>query len=114
MKNFILSIFISLIFVNKSMSFIPNFSQVYPLHLSNVDSINIIRNIADTLPNIDLIGHQVLLSNKEIIPKILDSDSIPDDIKKEIILSIIKICQNGDNFGTLLLDNYFHIVEKIL
>tara|TARA_B100000900_G_C20486894_1_gene677845 strand:- start:646 stop:960 length:315 start_codon:yes stop_codon:yes gene_type:complete len=80
----------------------------------NIDNISIVRSIANILPNVDKIGHQVLLNNQEIIPSILENDSIPDDIKKEIILSIIKASQYGDNFGTFLLDRYHHIADILL
>lgn len=80
---------------------------------SSIDSESIVRGIANFLPNIDLIGHQVLLNNKDLIPIILENDNIPYEIKKDIILSIIKISQYGDSFGGVLLENYYHIVEKI-
>ncbi len=80
----------------------------------NVENISIVRSIANILPNVDKIGHQVLLNNQEIIPSILDNDSIPDDIKKDIILSIIKASQYGDGFGTFLLDKYHHIADILL
>lgn len=80
----------------------------------NIDNISIVRSIANILPNVDKVGHQVLLSNQEIIPSILENDSIPDDIKKEIILNIIKASQYGDIFGTFLLEKYHNIADILL
>tara|TARA_E500000178_G_C17037751_1_gene764396 strand:+ start:6543 stop:6893 length:351 start_codon:yes stop_codon:yes gene_type:complete len=91
------------------INYIPDPTQIS----SSLDNISIVRGIANFLPNIDLIGHQVLLSNKELIPLILEKDNIPDDIKKELILGIIKMTQYGDSFGGILLENYYHIVDKI-
>tara|TARA_B100001248_G_scaffold262646_1_gene260368 strand:- start:7399 stop:7782 length:384 start_codon:yes stop_codon:yes gene_type:complete len=126
MPNFFLKFFIFLGVITKGISFnlinsvntIPKLSEINyipdPSQISSgIDSISIVKGIANFLPNIDLVGHQVLLSNKELIPLILEKDNIPDDLKKEAILAIIKFSQYGDTFGGLLLDKYYHIVDKI-
>ena len=79
-----------------------------------IDKREVVRDIANFLPNIDLIGHQVLLANKDLIPIIYDMDNIPYDLKKDIILGIIKLSQYGDSFGGILLNNYHHFVDIIL
>ena len=126
MPNFILQFFLLIGIISKGISFnlvrtvdvVPKLSEINyipdPIQISsNLDNISIVRGIANFLPNIDLIGHQVLQSNKELIPIILEKDNIPDDIKKELILGIIKMTQYGDSFGGILLENYYHIVDKI-
>ncbi len=126
MPNFILQFFLIMGIISKSISFnlvktiniVPKLNEINyipdPTQISSsLDNISIVRGIANFLPNIDLIGHQVLLSNKELIPLILEKDNIPDDIKKELILGIIKMTQYGDSFGGILLENYYHIVDKI-
>ena len=126
MPNYILQFFLIVGIISKGISFnlvktisiVPKLNEINyipdPTQISSsLDNISIVRGIANFLPNIDLIGHQVLLSNKELIPLILEKDNIPDDIKKEIILGIIKMTQYGDSFGGILLENYYHIVDKI-
>ena len=126
MPNFFLKFFIFLGVITKGISFnlinnvntIPKLSEINyipdPSQISSsIDNISIVKGIANFLPNIDLVGHQVLLSNKELIPLILEKENIPDDLKKEAILAIIKFSQYGDTFGGLLLDKYYHIVDKI-
>lgn len=96
-----------LIFLIKCNSLIP---IEYP------SNIQIVKSITNFLPKVDLVGHQVLISNGKLIPQILDINSniLNDDIKKEIILTIIKSSQLGDNMGNLILENYHTIVEKLL
>ena len=126
MPNFLLKFFIFLGVITKGISFnlinnvntVPKLSEINyipdPSQISSsIDNISIVKGIANFLPNIDLVGHQVLLSNKELIPLILEKENIPDDLKKEAILAIIKFSQYGDTFGGLLLDKYYHIVDKI-
>lgn len=126
MPNFILQFFLIVGIISNGISFnlvktiniVPKLNEINyipdPTQISSsLDNISIVRGIANFLPNIDLIGHQVLLSNKELIPIILEKDNIPDDIKKELILGIIKMTQYGDSFGGILLENYYHIVDKI-
>jgi len=126
MPNFFLKFFIFLGVITKGISFnlinnvntVPKLSEINyipdPSQISSsIDNISIVKGIANFLPNIDLVGHQVLLSNKELIPLILEKENIPDDLKKEAILAIIKFSQYGDTFGGLLLDKYYHIVDKI-
>ena len=94
MPNFFLKFFIFLGVITKGISFnlinsvntIPKLSEINyipdPSQISSgIDSISIVKGIANFLPNIDLVGHQVLLSNKELIPLILEKDNIPDDLK---------------------------------
>jgi len=77
----------------------------------------IIKEITDYLPKVDLVGHNVLLSNENLIPKILELESsgiITDDVKKNLILGIIKFSQVGDQFGNIVIQNYYDIVERLL
>ena len=92
MPNFFLKFFIFLGVITKGISFnlinnvntIPKLSEINyipdPSQISSsIDNISIVKGIANFLPNIDLVGHQVLLSNKELIPLILEKENIPDD-----------------------------------
>tara|TARA_A100001015_G_C14801200_1_gene637020 strand:+ start:343 stop:729 length:387 start_codon:yes stop_codon:yes gene_type:complete len=94
--------------------FVDENSIYSPFTYLPIDKREIVREIANFLPNIDLIGHQVLLTNKDLIPIIYNMDNIPYDLKKDIILGIIKLSQYGDSFGGILLNNYHHFVDVIL
>lgn len=77
----------------------------------------IVKEMTDYLPKVDLVGHNVLLSNENLIPKILELQSdgfITDDVKKNLILGIIKFSQVGDQFGNIVIQNYYDIVERLL
>ena len=82
-----------------------------------IDKINvdIVDNLAKIIPNIDSnIGHNVVLLDKEIVINLLNDDFVPPQIKKDIILFIIKITQEGDNIGSFILSNYYNLVQHIL
>lgn len=70
--------------------------------------------ISSFLPHFDQIGHKVLHANNEFISKILSIETIPDDLKKQIILTSIKLAQHGDDFGSHLLQMYYDIVNHSL
>ena len=77
----------------------------------------VVKEITDYIPKVDLVGHNVLLSNENLIPKILELESyglITDDVKKNLILGIIKFSQVGDQFGSVVIHNYYDIVERLL
>jgi|TARA_B100001989_G_C24433893_1_gene410438 hypothetical protein len=76
--------------------------------------INFVKDISHFLPNVDTIGHNVLLNNDKIINNILNNDLLSNEIKKELILDLIKLSQYGDNFGTDLLHIYYNFVENFL
>jgi len=81
-----------------------------------INNINekIVNDIATTLPNIDSIGHQVVLLNKDLVNVLLHNDKLPIEIKKDIILLFIKLSQEGDKFGSIVLSNYYHLANYFL
>ena len=74
----------------------------------------IVKSISSLLPHVDSIGHKVLHANDVYISRVLNFDNMPHDVKREIILCIIKISQWGDDFGSHLLQLYYDIVDKCL
>tara|TARA_B100001093_G_C26838269_1_gene1019363 strand:+ start:2796 stop:3167 length:372 start_codon:yes stop_codon:yes gene_type:complete len=84
------------------------------INIDNQLGLEIVGNIAKNIPNIDSIGHQVILFDKRMINFLLDNNEIPDNIKKEVILILIKISQNGDQIGTIVLDNFYKISNYLL
>ena len=97
-----------------------NFDFIVDKEILNHDfinkiNINIVDKVAKIIPNIDSnIGHNVVLLDKAIVINLLNDDLVPTEIKKEIILFIIKITQEGDNIGSFILSNYYNLVQHIL
>ena len=73
---------------------------------------NIVKTISSILPHVDSIGHKILHADNEFITHIINMNSIPHDVKGQIILLSIKFAQYGDNFGTKILQLYYDIVEN--
>lgn len=73
-----------------------------------------VMKISAFLPHFDQIGHKVLHANNEFVYKILSMKELPETIKKDLILSSIKMAQYGDDFGSYLLQMYYDIVDKSL
>ena len=72
-----------------------------------------IDKLTKIIPNIDLIGHNVILIDKNLIVNLINNDFIDNDIKKDIILTIIRLTQEGDQIGTFVLQNYYNLVNHI-
>ena len=95
-------------------------SLIYPIKgfLNNIDLVNLkINTVIESskiLPKIDTIGHNLLLNNEIIIKKILIMNDIPMEIKKSIVLDIIRVTQYGDQFGGFILSHYHDLVDLLL
>ena len=74
----------------------------------------VVMKVSAFLPNFDTIGHNILHANNEFVSKILLDTSLPDELKKKLILFSIKMAQNGDDFGSYLLQVYYDIVNNSL
>ena len=70
--------------------------------------------ISAILPHVDTIGHKVLHMDDEIINYFLNLDSLSPELKKQIILGIIHISQQGDHIGAQMLQLYYDIVSKLM
>ena len=80
---------------------------------NNNFNINLIKYSSYVLPKIDVFGHKILELNRDLISKIAESD-LDVATKKVLLLDIIKATQIGDSFGSFVLDNYYHLVDKLL
>lgn len=74
----------------------------------------IVMKVSAFLPNFDTIGHKILHANNEFVSKILLETDLPDIVKKDLILFSIKMAQHGDDFGSVLLQMYYDIVNNSL
>ena len=76
--------------------------------------IELVEKSARLLPKIDTIGHNLLLNNEVVIKNVLDMENVPLEIKKHIILDIIRVTQYGDQFGGFILSHYHDLVDFLL
>lgn len=77
-------------------------------------AINMVKTSTSILPACDSIGHNILHVNEIIIHNLLDNEALPMDIKKPIILNLIKAAQTGDQVGGEILKHYEILVDKLL
>jgi len=74
----------------------------------------IVKEVTGLLPSADIISKKVLEMNDMWITEIIDSRTIPEDLKKSLILNMIKIVENGDAAGTDFLHWYQNLVDCLL
>lgn len=98
-----------LLLINLNDSFIINYLPTY-INLK----LKIIEKSADVLPKIDVFGHKILEENKLLINQIIHMDTLSIELKKELILTIVKFTKVGDSFGNIVLKNYEHLVNHLL
>ena len=77
-------------------------------------SLDITKAISATLAGADHTGQNVLEANKKMIHKILESEILSYEIKKDLALFCIKLAQFGDQTGHNILLYFHHFVEKCL
>ena|ERR1711991_670166 len=77
-------------------------------------SFDITKAISASLAGADHTGQHVLEANKQMIHKILESNILTYEIKKDLALFCIKLAQFGDQTGHNILSYYHHFVEKCL
>lgn len=80
---------------------------------NNNFNMKLIKYSSLILPKIDVFGHKILELNRDLISKIAESD-LDVATKKVLLLDIIRATQIGDSFGSFVLDNYYHLVDKLL
>ena len=90
-----------------------NINYAYVLNLLNL-KLKAIEFSSNILPKIDVFGHKILEENRLLIQKIIHMDTLSIEIKKELILTIIKFTEVGDSFGSFVLTNYEHLVNHLL
>ena len=72
------------------------------------------KSVTEFLPTADGIAPHVLHANEFMINLLLNTDSIPIDIKKQLILNVIKISLFGDAMGSSMLHMYYDLVNCLL
>ena len=76
--------------------------------------IHVVKSISSLLPKLDSIAPQILHANDQIIDATLNSNWLPGDLQKKIVLNSIKFSQFGDNMGSYFLQMYYDLVDKCL
>lgn len=76
--------------------------------------IHVVKSISSLLPKLDSIAPQILHANDQIIDFTLNSNWIPPNLQKQIVLNSIKFSQFGDNMGSNFLQMYYDLVDKCL
>tara|TARA_B100001287_G_scaffold276309_1_gene286689 strand:+ start:2200 stop:2511 length:312 start_codon:yes stop_codon:yes gene_type:complete len=102
-----LKLFLLLLLVRNSNSYL----NIFSLTNLKLNSIEILSNV---LPKVDIFGHKILEQNKLIIEKIIENDGISIEIKKQLILEIVRLTKLGDEFGSIVLQNYEHYINHII
>ena len=83
-------------------------------HMKSALGKQFVINLSSLLPKVDTIGHDVLKANNRFIVDVLSYQNVPDDVKKHIILSSIKLAQYGDDLGSVFLQQYYNLVDRFL
>ena len=113
--KFLLKIFAVTIIIDKTVAFI---TPILPDLLNNVNvdhhtSLELVKASSAILPDFDYVGHVVLNLNEKMINTVINSH-LNYDLKKDIILKIIKMTQQGDEYGGIILEHYYNFVDKIM
>lgn len=103
------------ILINTSYTFM---TPILPDLLNNVNvdhhtSLELVKASSAILPDFDYVGHVVLNLNEKMINTVINSH-LNYDLKKDIILKIIKMTQQGDEYGGVILEHYYNFVDKIM
>ena len=83
-------------------------------HINEELGKNIVLSVSSNLPKFDSVGHNILSANHDFIANILDNHHLSGPMKKSIILASIKLAQMGDDLGSLILQQYYNLVERCL
>ena len=102
-----LKLFLLVLLVRTTNSYL----NIFSLTNLKLNSIEILSNV---LPKVDIFGHKILEQNKLIIEKIIENDGISLEIKKQIILDIVRLTKMGHDFGSIVLQNYEHYINHII
>lgn len=102
-----LKLFLLVLLVRSTNSYL----NIFSLTNLKLNSIEILSNV---LPKVDIFGHKILEQNKLIIEKIIENDGISLEIKKQMIMEIVRLTKLGDDFGSIVLENYEHYINHII
>ncbi len=93
---------------------VSSFNLFDPRLINKDFGVHLTKSISSMLAGADHTGQHILDTNRIIIHKILDSDCLDQDLKKELSLLCIKFAQFGDHTGHVILEHFHNLVEKYL
>lgn len=94
--------------------FCPDYLYKYTKYFNGNQSEFIIKKISSTFPQLDSISHHILHTCDVLINIILNSNLLPMDTKKTLVLRLVEITQNGDATGSHILAMYHDLVNCLL
>jgi len=83
-------------------------------HIRTETGKEIVLQVSDFLPKFDTVGHKILSANHNFIQDILANQLLSHEMKKAAILGSIKLAQYGDDMGSLILQQYYNLVDSCL
>ena len=103
-------------FILPSYSFKINTPKILQINNLNCKKagLKVTKIVSSILAGADHTGHNVLDANSQMIHKILDSEFLSFDMRKDLTLFCIKCAQFGDHTGHNILLSFHHFVDKFL
>jgi len=83
-------------------------------HIRTETGKEIVLQVSDFLPKFDTVGHKILSANHNFIQDVLANEVLSHEMKKAAILGSIKLAQYGDDMGSLILQQYYNLVDSCL
>lgn len=100
--------------VNNDLSNILHNKEDFINYIGHEMGYSVVKVISALLPHVDSIAHKVLHMDDVLINQILNLSLISPELKKNIILFIVHISQEGDNIGGYMLQLYYDIINKLM
>ena len=92
----------------------PNYLEKYTHFLNQEQGEILVKKTAGVFPQMDSVSNFVLHTNDVLINKVLNNNDLSSDIKKNLVLFLIHMTQNGDSTGSHILQFYNDLVNCLL
>jgi len=100
--------------MNNDLNNIVHSKEDFINHISHEMGYSVVKIISALLPHVDSIAHDVLHMDDVMINQILNLSMVSPEFKKNVILFIVHISQEGDNIGGYMLQLYYDIINKLM
>tara|TARA_Y100000389_G_scaffold65024_2_gene61069 strand:- start:6579 stop:6998 length:420 start_codon:yes stop_codon:yes gene_type:complete len=92
----------------------PSYLEKYTQFLNQEQGEFLVKKTAGVFPQMDSVSNFVLHTNDILINKVLNNNDLSSDIKKNLVLFLIHMTQNGDSTGSHILQFYNDLVNCLL
>ena len=92
----------------------PSYLEKYTHFLNQEQGEFLVKKTAGVFPQMDSVSNFVLHTNDILINKVLNNNDLSSDIKKNLVLFLIHMTQNGDSTGSHILQFYNDLVNCLL